>query len=110
MATTEPNAAPVANAGVSMPPTAPPRRNTAVSSGLRRRITTAEPSVRPLAKLTVRMLLPFPGSSGHHTEQMPINKPAAAIAGISTQDLMVVAGRASAMMSVEQHPDAERER
>src|ERR1700738_5694876 len=87
-ATTDPIAAPVANAGVSMPPTAPARRNAAVRRGLRNRTTTAEPKVRPLAKLTVRMLLPLPGRLGHHTEQMPINNPAAAIAGISTHDLM----------------------
>ena len=46
----------------------------------------AAPSVRPLFTLTVRMLLPLPGSSGHQIEQMPVSSPAAAIAGISTQD------------------------
>ena len=35
------------------------------------------------------MLLPLPGNSGYWMEQMPISSPAAAIAGISTQDLMV---------------------
>ena len=40
------------------------------------------------------MLLPLPGSSGYQIEQTPISRPAAAIAGISTQDFIVVAGRA----------------
>ena len=87
-----------------MPPTAPARRNTAVRSGLRNRITTAAPNVRPLFRLTVRMLLPLPGSSGHRMEQMPMSSPAAAIAGISTQDFMVVAGRARAMMWLNANP------
>ena len=50
------------------------------------------------------MLLPLPGNSGHRMEQMPISSPAAAIAGISTQDFMVVAGRARAMMWLNANP------
>ena len=53
-------------------------------------MTAAAPSVSPLFRLTVRMLLPLPGSSGHQTEQMPISSPAAAIAGISSQELTVL--------------------
>ncbi len=93
-----------------MPPTAPARRNTAVRRGLRNRITTAAPSVSPLLRLTVKMLLPLPGSSGHRMEQRPMSSPAAAIAGISTQDFMRVAGRARAMMWLNANPDAERQR
>ena len=93
-----------------MPPTAPARRNTAVRRGLRNRITTAAPNVRPLLRLTVRMLLPLPGNSGYRMEQMPMSSPAAAIAGISTQVFDRVAGRARAMMWLNAKPDAERER
>src|SRR3984957_1432862 len=84
--TADPAAAPVANEGVSMPPTAPARRNRAVNTGLSTRITAAAPRVIELLRLTVRMLLPLPGNSGHQCEQTPVTRPAAAIAGISTQD------------------------
>ena len=87
-----------------MPPTAPARRNTAVRRGLRKRITTAAPRVRPLLRLTVRMLLPLPGNSGHRTEQMPTNSPAAAIAGISIHNFIVEAGRARAMSRLNARP------
>ena len=66
----------------------------------------AAPSVMPLFRLTVRMLLPLPGSSGHLMEQIPMSKPAAAMAGISTQDLMVVAGLARAMTWLNANPTA----
>ena len=67
-------------------------------------MTTAALSVRPLLRLTVRMLFPLPGSSGHHTEQIPTNRPAAAIAGISSHDLMVFAGRARAIIRLNARP------
>src|SRR5579875_4073148 len=54
--TTDPVAAPVARAGVNMPPTAPARKTTAVRRGLRNRITAAAPSVGSPFKTTVRML------------------------------------------------------
>ena len=54
----------------------------------------AAPKVRPLFRLTVRMLLPLPGSSGNQTEQTPITSPAAAIDGISSQEFSC--GRACA--------------
>src|SRR6185503_11456184 len=85
-ATTEPIAAPVARAGVSRPPTAPERRNAAVRTGFSTRMTAAAPSVRPLFRLTVRTLLPLPGSSGHQSEQTPVSSPAAAIAGINSHE------------------------
>ena len=81
-----PAAAPVASAGVSIPPVAPARRNTAVRRGFRIKTAAAVVRVIPLARLAVRIDLPLPGSSGHQCEQTPINNPAAAIAGISSQD------------------------
>src|SRR2546427_1612590 len=93
----EPAAAPVANAGVSMPPTAPERRYSAVSNGFNSKMTAAAPRVSPLLMLTVRMLLPLPGNSGHQIEQMPVSSPAAATDGISTHDLNCTLGRAIAI-------------
>ena len=40
------------------------------------------------------MLRPLPGSSGSHSEQTPVSKPAAAIAGINRQDRGCTVGRA----------------
>src|SRR5262245_6738876 len=105
-ATTEPSADPVASDGVSIPPTAPARRNSAVSSGFNNRMTAAAPRVRPLFTLTVRMLLPLPGSSGHQIEQIPVTSPAAATDGISTHDLNCTFGRAIAITALNARPTA----
>ena len=58
----------------------------------------------PLAKLTVRMLRPLPGSSGHQCEQMPITSPAPASAGTSTQVRIGLAGRAAAINRLNASP------
>ena len=89
-----------------MPPIAPARRNSAVSNGFNSKMTAAAPSVRPLLRLTVRMLLPLPGSSGHQIEQMPMSRPAAAIDGISTHDLSCTLGRAAAITRLNASPTA----
>jgi hypothetical protein len=69
-------------------------------------MTAAAPSVTPLLRLTVRMLLPLPGSSGHQIEQMPVNRPAAATEGISTHDLNCTLGRAIAITRLNSSPTA----
>ena len=51
------------------------------------------PSVRPLFRLTVRMLLPLPGSSGYQSEQIPTSRPAAAIPGIRSHYFIIISGR-----------------
>ena len=106
----EPAAAPVASDGVSIPPAPPARRNSAVSSGFSARIAAADDNVMPLARLTVRMLRPLPGNSGHQCEQMPITSPAPASAGTSTQDRIRRAGRAAAMSRLNASPTSERHR
>lgn len=103
---TEPAAAPVAKAGVIKPPTAPVRRYSAVSNGFRNRMTTAPPSVRLALTLTVRMLLPLPGNSGHQIEQIPVARPAMAIAGISGHDRRCGTGRAHAVTLSNANPTA----
>ena len=89
-----------------MPPTAPARRNNAVRSGFRIRITTAVPNVIALLTLTVRMLLPLPGSSGHQCEHTPITNPAPAIEGINTHERFSCAGRAHAIRRLKPSPTA----
>src|SRR5689334_18894673 len=96
-AASDPAAAPVAIAGVSRPPTAPARRNSALRTGFKNKMIAAAPSVSPLLRLTVRMLLPLPGNSGHQIEQMPVNSPAAATVAISTHDLNCTLGLAIAI-------------
>src|SRR6476469_3861427 len=102
----DPAAAPVAIAGVRRPPTAPERRYSALSSGFKNRMMAAAPIVRPLLRLTVRMLLPLPGSSGHQMEQTPVNSPAAATEGISTHDLNCGVGLAIAITRLNTSPTA----
>ena len=101
---TAPAAAPVASDGVSIPPAPPARRNRAVSSGFKTRITAAADNVRPLARLTVRTLFPLPGNSGHQYEQMPISNPAPASAGTNIQLRISRAGRAAAMIRLKANP------
>src|SRR6202048_145226 len=102
----DPAAAPVAIAGVSMPPTAPARRNSAVRRGFNSKMTAAAPSIKSLLRLTVRMLLPLPGSSGHQIEQTPVISPAAAIVGIRIHDRNCTFGRARAMTRSNARPTA----
>src|SRR3954452_12885545 len=102
----DPAAAPVANAGVSMPPTAPERRYSAVSRGFNSKITAAAPRVSPLLTLTVRMLLPLPGNSGHQIEQIPVSSPAAAAERISSHDLNCILGRAIVITRLNARPTA----
>ena len=52
------------------------------------------------------MLLPLPGSSGHQIEQMPVSRPAAAIAGIRTQERICTFGRAAAITRLNASPMA----
>ncbi len=66
----DPAAAPVASEGVSIPPTAPARKNKAVRSGFNASTMAAAVMVMPLFKVTVRMLRPLPGNSGHQCEQI----------------------------------------
>ena len=67
---------------------------------------TAPPSVMPALMLTVRMLRPFPGSSGHQIEQMPVANPATATAGISIHDAICGFGLASVMTPSNARPTA----
>ena len=69
-------------------------------------MTAAAPRVRPLFTLTVRMLLPLPGNSGHQIEQIPVKSPAAATAGISIHDLNWTFGRAAAITRLNARPTA----
>src|SRR2546423_2866156 len=89
-----------------MPPTAPERRYSAVSNGFNSKMTAAAPRVSPLLMLTVRMLLPLPGNSGHQIEQMPVSSPAAATDGISTHDLNCTLGLAIAITRLNASPTA----
>src|ERR1700761_2283769 len=102
----DPAAAPVASEGVSMPPAPPARRNSAVRSGLSTRIAAAEDNVMVLARLTVRMLRPFPGNSGHQCEQIPMTSPAAASAGTTTHVRIGLVGRATAISRLNANPTA----
>ena len=56
------------------------------------------------------MLLPLPGSSGYRIEQRPISSPAAAIAGISTQDFMSYGWPCPRHDAVERQSHAEGQR
>ena len=58
----------------------------------------------PLARLTVRMLRPLPGNSGHQCEQIPITSPAPASAGTSTQLRIRRAGLRRCHEPVERQP------
>src|SRR6478736_2047340 len=69
-----PVATPVASDGVSMPPTAPARMNSAVSTGFATTVTAI--SVSPPARLSTMMLLPLPGICGIQIEQAPVSNPA----------------------------------
>jgi hypothetical protein len=50
------------------------------------------------------MLRPLPGSSGYRIEQMPISRPAAAIAGIRTQEWYCTLGRATVITRLNARP------
>ena len=69
-------------------------------------MTAAALNVIPLLRLTVRMLFPLPGSSGHQWAQMPTSNPAAAMAGISGHDVETRLGRASVISRLNSRPAA----
>ena len=64
------------------------------------------PTVSWLFMLTSKTLRPFPGSSGSQIEQMPVNSPVAAMAGINIHERPSAAPLAAAISRSKDRPMA----
>jgi len=107
-ASTRPAAAPVAVAGVIMPPTAPVRRKSAVASGFRIRMTAARKG-QAGADAEIRMLRPFLEAPATRSSRCRWPSPANAIAGMaSTTDLRLWPGQRRHLVEHQAHGDGER--
>src|SRR6202051_3600535 len=101
-----PAATPVASDGGSMPPTAPARMNSAVSTGFATIATVTAISVSPPARLSTMMLLPLPGICGIQIEQAPVSNPANPIVTRRVHEAGGDLGRAGRISPVKAGPAA----